>query len=103
MGKRLDKSINNVYTLGIFVDILEVYMTTVLQKWGNSIGIRLPRRLLNDYSLRIGSKVELKESQDGIFMMPEETNSLSHLLSGITEENIHAEIETGIAVGKEIW
>jgi antitoxin MazE len=78
-------------------------MTAVLHKWGNSIGVRFPRGLLNDYSLKAGSKVELKESPEGIFIMPEETVSLSRLLSGITNENIHSEIETGTAVGKEIW
>jgi antitoxin MazE len=78
-------------------------MTAVLQKWGNSIGVRLPNVLIRDYSLREGSRVELRESPNGIFIMPEEKQSLSRLLSGITVDNIHSECETGAPLGKEIW
>ncbi|HDQ14999.1 MAG TPA: AbrB/MazE/SpoVT family DNA-binding domain-containing protein [Sediminispirochaeta sp.] len=39
-------------------------------KIGNSKGIRLPKKLLDFYSLKEGSEIEIEETRDGIFLKP---------------------------------
>lgn len=79
-------------------------MKTKIQKWGNSLGVRLPKNITESKSLREGSGVSvvLKNNQIVIEPVDEET-SLSSLLSEITAENLHGETEWSEAQGNEIW
>jgi antitoxin MazE len=78
-------------------------MDAVIQKWGNSLGVRLPKHLTVRYKLSEGSPVEIAEDGPGIKITPKKRRSLSQLLQGVTEENIHGEISTGVPRGKESW
>lgn len=77
-------------------------MQTVVQKWGNSLGIRIPNFLAKDFDLHNGSMVDVTEENGKIIITPKRL-TLSGLLSEITEENIPERIETGPALGKEEW
>jgi antitoxin MazE len=35
--------------------------------------------------------------------VPETRFTLDQLLSGVTDENVHSEFETGSAIGREAW
>jgi antitoxin MazE len=78
-------------------------MVATVKKWGNSLGLRLPNAIVKGYSLEDGSKVELQNVNNGIFILPKRKTSLDTLIAGITSANKHEEIETGKAVGNEIW
>ena len=51
-------------------------MEAKLQKWGNSLGIRIPMNLLKDLSLRKGSVVSIEKKDDELIIRPkkEEAN-----------------------------
>lgn len=77
-------------------------MQTVVQKWGNSLGIRIPNLYVKEFDLRNGSSVEISEEAGRLVIKPGRL-TLDHLLSQITDESIHEAIETGPSVGKEEW
>ena len=77
-------------------------MQTVVQKWGNSLGIRIPNLYVKEFDLRNGSSVEIVEEAGQLVIKPGKL-SLDYLLSQVTEENMHAAVETGTSVGKEEW
>ncbi len=76
-----------------------------VQKWGNSLAIRIPKSFAKETNINKGSVVDLSLSDGKLIVTPisEEKYSLAQLLDEITNENIHGEIDTGDAVGKEIW
>jgi antitoxin MazE len=80
-------------------------MRTLVQKWGNSLAVRIPKSLASEAGLREDSAVDLSilEGKLIIQLRSEEPLRLDDLLRGVTEENLHAEWDTGPAVGKEIW
>ncbi len=80
-------------------------MMTQVQKWGNSLAIRIPKTLASDTKIQNGSVVELALIKGRIVATPvvEEEYTLDQLLSGITVKNLHGEYDTGKAQGKEIW
>jgi len=78
-------------------------MKTVIKKWGNSLGIRIPNFIVKEFSLKDGSSIEIEEKDDQIIIYPENKLKLNDLLKKIDKNNIHSEIETGDPVGNEIW
>ena len=77
-------------------------MQTVVQKWGNSLGIRIPSVYVKEFDLRNGSSVEILEEEGKLIIKPGKI-TLEQLLSQVTEDNIHEPWETGPSVGKEEW
>ena len=77
-------------------------MQTVVQKWGNSLGIRIPAIYAREFELKNGSSVDIIEDQGKLVIVPKK-QSLDELLSLVTKENMHSSIETGVSVGKEEW
>lgn len=73
-----------------------------VQKWGNSLGIRIPAALAKQIGLSEGTPIDLEVSEDKIVVRKKKYD-LQSLLAEVTEDNIHKEIDTGKAVGKEIW
>ncbi len=80
-------------------------MRTRVQKWGNSLALRIPKPLADQAHITQGSLVEIKVVDDvlRIELVAPEAYTLDALLEGITEENIHEEIDTGEVQGKEAW
>ena len=77
-------------------------MQTVVQKWGNSLGIRIPSIYAKEFELRNGSFVDISEEEGRIVIIPKK-NSLDELLEKVAVANIHEPIETGISIGNEEW
>jgi antitoxin MazE len=77
-------------------------MQTVVQKWGNSLGIRIPAIYAREFELKNGSAVDIIEDQGKLVIVPQK-HSLDDLLSLVTKENMHSSVDTGISVGKEEW
>lgn len=78
-------------------------MASKLQKWGNSIGIRIPQVIIEQANLRLNSEVEISCKNKCIVILPRKKNvQLKHLLSQITKDNLHSE-EVYSRKGKEVW
>lgn len=80
-------------------------MRTKVQKWGNSLALRIPKSFAAETLLEPDSEVDLNLIKGKLIITPvlESDYSLEQLLEGITEENIHAEVETGASIGNEAW
>jgi len=80
-------------------------MRTHIQKWGNSLAIRIPKSFAAESSIEEGSLVDLSITDGRLIIDPvsEPEYTLDELLAGITRENIHAEVQTGEPTGKESW
>lgn len=80
-------------------------MISKVVKWGNSLSIRIPKIFSSELNLNEDSRVEIKTEENRIIIspFPATKNNLQEMLSKIDEFNIHSEVETGIAQGKEIW
>ncbi len=80
-------------------------MKTRVQKWGNSLALRIPKSFAAEIGRAENSQVDLSVADGRLVIEPESEESirLEDLLSGITDENIHDAWETGPPVGKEIW
>ena len=81
-------------------------MSTTIQKWGNSLGVRLPKELVNKIKLRSGSLVTLTSKDEGILISPTDMfrhKTLKELLKGVTKRNRHKLVDWGGPIGKEIW
>ena len=80
-------------------------MKTKVQKWGNSLALRIPKSFAAETSLEPDTEVDLSLVQGKLVVTPivESDYSLEALLEGVTEENIHAEVDTGASVGNEVW
>jgi len=80
-------------------------MRTKIVKWGNSLGLRIPKSFAEEVRVSEGSVVDLSMEDGNLVIKVTKTDEkdLEDLLDGITDENIHGEIDTGDAVGGEIW
>ena len=80
-------------------------MRTKVQKWGNSLALRIPKSFAADIQLKDDSVVDISLVDGKIVLMPVELPkwTLEQLLAGITKENIHQEIDTGTSQGNEAW
>ena len=78
-------------------------MKATIQKWGNSLGVRIPKVMADDLNLRNGSEVELLEDTDKIIIRPQRKPILDDLLAAINEDNLHGEVNSGDPTGKELW
>ena len=78
------------------------YMKGKVNKWGSSLGVRIPRKLADDAGIREGSAVDIT-LQDGALTIRKPKYSLKELLAGITPENRHPKIEWGPPLSNELW
>lgn len=77
-------------------------MQTVVRKWGNSLGIRIPSAYVREFNLKSGNSVEIIEDQGRIVIVPPRKD-LDEMLSRVTKDNMHSPVETGGSVGNEDW
>ncbi len=80
-------------------------MKTRVQKWGNSLALRIPKSFAAEIGLAENLAVDLSVADGRLVVQPRVAESLRlvDLLRGITDENSHGPWETGPAVGKEVW
>ena len=76
-------------------------MKGTVQRWGNSLAIRIPRAYARDLAVDEGSEVELRVDGHSLVVTPSLTPSLDALLAAITTENLHAEVDAGPGRGRE--
>ena len=78
---------------------------TRVQKWGNSLGVRIPRGLAEEVGIGAGTEVSLSAKDGELVVKPSVPArlSLDDLLAEVSEENLHTSIDTGSARGVEIF
>lgn len=80
-------------------------MKTAVQRWGNSLALRIPRTYAAETRISEGSKVELTLKSGSLVIRPisRKRHSLADLLRRVTPTNRHESVSTGAAVGQEVW
>jgi len=80
-------------------------MKVLIKKWGNSAAVRIPASVMEAAHLNLDQSIEVKEENGRIVIEPDRSGvfSLETLLGGITKDNLHQPVETGPAVGREVW
>ena len=80
-------------------------MVTVVKKWGNSIGIRLPKALAEEAAIGEGSPVTLEARNGQLIIKPvgRRRYRLAELVRHITPRNRHEAVDSGRPCGKEAW
>ena len=77
-------------------------MQAVVQKWGNSLGFRIPSLWAKDNNVKSGSKIEVIAEKGKMVILPQK-KSLDDMMAMVNDDNIHSEISTGHAIGNEEW
>ncbi len=80
-------------------------MLTHIQKWGNSLAVRIPQAVAREIGLNPDTSVEVSLVDGKLVITPvvKRKMTLAKLLAQVTDENIHHEVDTGSAVGREGW
>ena len=80
-----------------------VIQVTTVQKWGNSLAVRIPRGVAEALSIEQGSELELSVENQVLILRPTKKKPvLEDLLSRINSENRHSEIDFGEVEGNEL-
>ena len=80
-------------------------MSITLHRWGNSVGLRLPKSLLEQLGLGEGSQVDLKVDGNRLVIEPVRHRRLTmaELLEGFSPDDRPEEVDWGPPVGREVW
>ena len=78
-------------------------MKTTARKWGNSLAIRVPKRLAEEAGLREKDTVDIEVREGALVLRPHlrRVYRLEDLLRRITSSNVHHEVDFGRPVGRE--
>ena len=79
-------------------------MRAIVKKWGNSAAVRIPSGIMKAARLGLDEAVDVREEGGQIVIKPIRTSKvdLTKLLAEITPENLHAGVDFGTPVGREL-
>jgi antitoxin MazE len=79
-------------------------MHTTIQKWGNSLALRIPLHVARKLALKPGVAIDMTLENSGLLIKPCKQDDLETLLSQITEQNCHHEVlDDDSHRGNELW
>ena len=79
-------------------------MNTTIQKWGNSLALRIPQAVARQIRVEEGDDVILRVDADGLNVRPARPRyRLAALVRKMTPHNRHAETDWGRPEGREVW
>ena len=79
-------------------------MQTKVQRWGNSLAVRIPKAFADDMGLAEETAIDMELAEGTLRLSPATPSyRLEDLLAEVTDDNLHHAIETGPAVGEEVW
>lgn len=81
-------------------------MKVKIQKWGNSLAVRIPKSFAVQTEIEQDTTVDLSILEGNIIVKPEKRKpklTLEELLQKVNSENLHGEIDTGAPMGKEVF
>jgi antitoxin MazE len=77
---------------------------TQVSKWGNSLGLRLPKSVALEAQLAEGDTVDVSVDNGAVVIRPSRPRyRLEELISRITARNRHDESDWGAPLGHEVW
>lgn len=77
-------------------------MQGFIQKWGNSLGLRIPKQLAKRLKLHQGSAITLEIDHNRLIIQAPECN-LEDMLKEITPHNQHHLLLDDEQIGNEEW
>lgn len=79
-------------------------MTIKITRWGNSLGIRIPKQIAEQAQLDEGDEIEISREENRLIITPQKNKyTLEELLDGMTDEHLHSEVDWGESMGREQW
>lgn len=80
-------------------------MRAKVQRWGNSLAVRIPKSFADEVGLSAGAAVEMRLVEHGLLVepVPVAAPNLEELLARVTAENLHGEVDVGPPQGSEAW
>jgi antitoxin MazE len=80
-------------------------MKTSIQRWGNSLAVRIPKPYAEDLGLDRESAVELEVEDGCLVIRPAATRryAIGALLAQVSDDNLHSEQDYGDPAGREQW
>ena len=100
-----NRSYNYLRTYILVYMNINIVATQSLQKWGNSSGVRLPKRIIKAANLKDKQLLTVSLKGQSIILTPVmslDNFTLKTMLKGVTPKNVHSEIDWGPDVGAEI-
>ncbi|MBI3246149.1 MAG: AbrB/MazE/SpoVT family DNA-binding domain-containing protein [Deltaproteobacteria bacterium] len=78
-------------------------MRVQVQKWGNSLALRIPKPFAEDTEVKAGTIVDLSVSEGKLVVapVPKKKVTLKQLLTKVHKGNLHNAIDFGPSVGRE--
>ena len=76
-----------------------------IQKWGNSLALRIPAAFARETGIGSGAEIDLTLEDGRLVITPPAPTpySLAELLEGVTDDNRHHPVDTGSPQGREAW
>lgn len=77
-----------------------------VQKWGNSLAMRIPKPFAHDAEVKEGTVLNLSVSEGKLVATPVQKKkkfTLKQLLAEVNKNNLHSEVDVGPSVGREVW
>ena len=79
-------------------------MRVAVQKWGNSLAVRIPKPFAEDVGVAEGTLVDMTVVEGRLIARPVvQRVRLADLLRRITRASLQGEVETGAPAGREVW
>lgn len=80
-------------------------MITAVQRWGNSLALRIPAAYANESKIREGSPVNIALKDGVIVVKPlrKRRSDLASLVKLINADNLHGEEFDAKPIGREVW
>lgn len=80
-------------------------MRTTVQKWGNSLAVRIPNPYAKELRMTPGAVVDVTVADGTLVVAPAPAPEyrLDDLLKDITAKTLHEPVDFGEAMGREAW
>lgn len=80
-------------------------MQSKIQKWGNSLAVRIPKPFAEEAGLEPEAPVDISVRGGSLVVVPLKPSRyrLTELLRGVKAENLHGEQEPLQPTGRELW
>jgi antitoxin MazE len=80
-------------------------MKTLIQRWGNSLALRIPKAFAEEISVREGDEIEMNVAKGRLVIAARSPREyrIADLVAGIRPNNLHKEVVVEGPLGREVW
>lgn len=80
---------------------------TKVSKWGNSLGIRIPKKIVEQLKIEEGSRIKINQKENKIELerqIPEDQPlTMDWVIDNLSDDYDHNDYSLGKPMGREIW